>query len=222
MENKEKPLFFDPRTAKLDPYCSSEMLPLVDSWFKGRAFQLRISGERVSKLGDFRPATLSRPARISVNNNLHPVEFLITLAHELAHYDTYRRFSRRRKPHGKEWKASFRKYLQEIIDSNALSSDICDAIIRCYFLRERIASSPCAFLKEILNDGTTQKENVVQDVRIGEVFELRNGRRFLKGERIRTRYRCKDLATGKYYTIHPMAVITKINILQEIPTNYES
>jgi len=222
LENKEKPFFSDPRTKTLDPYCPPGTLILVDTWLKKRKFHLRISRERVSKLGDFRPATLSQPARISVNNNLHPIEFLITLAHELAHFDCYRRFSRRRKPHGKEWKASFRSLLQEIIDSEVLSSDICDAIIRCYFLRERIASSPCALLKEELNDNNSERDDIVQDLEVGEVFELRNGRRFVKGERIRTRYKCKDLKNGKYYTIHPMAVITKINILQEIPKNYES
>ena len=222
MEYKEKPLFSDPRTEKLVTYCPPGTLSLIDTWLKRRKFVLRISKERVSKLGDFRPATLSQPARISVNNNLHPVEFLITLAHELAHFDCYRRFNKRRKPHGKEWKASFRGLLQEIIDSEALSPDICDAIIRCYFLRERIASSPCALLKLELSSNDSDRDDVVQDLNVGEVFELRNGRRFIKGERIRTRYKCKDLTNGKYYTIHPMAVITKINILQEIPKNYES
>jgi len=201
----------------LKPYCPSGTLSLVDSWLKRRKFQLRISKERVSKLGDFRPATLSQPVRISVNNNLHPIEFLITLAHELAHFDCYSRFRKRRKPHGTEWKEKFRSFLQEIIDSGAISSEICDAIIRCYFLRERIASSPCALLKEELNGQSSEHEDVVQDLETGEMFELRNGRQFVKGERIRTRYKCKDLINGKYYTIHPMAVITKINILQKIP-----
>lgn len=210
MRNKEKTSFFDLRTEKILPYCPTGTISLVNSWLLERDFQLRISRERVSKLGDFRPAGLGKPARISINNNLNPVEFLITFAHELAHYDVYKRFRKRRKPHGDEWKHQFRNLLNEIIESKALDSDICDAIIRCYFLRERIASSPCIILRDVLSPENEDKPPVVQDIREGETFMLRNGKRFIMGERIRTRYRCKEISTGKLYTIHPLAVITKI------------
>ena len=36
--------------------------------------------------------------------------FLITLLHELAHYDVCRKYAHYIKPHGKEWKFTFKKF----------------------------------------------------------------------------------------------------------------
>jgi SprT protein len=208
LKNKEKTSFVDSRAEKLQAYCPPGSQELVNSWLKGRKFSLKISRERVSKLGDFRAGTMTQPARISVNNNLHPTEFLITFAHEIAHYDSFTHYGRRKKPHGKEWKQNFRALLTEVIESGILDPEVCDAIIRCYFMKERIASSPCALLKEVVGQDI-KREPVVQDIELGQVFELRNGKRFIKGERLRTRYRCKEVSSGKFYTIHPLATVVK-------------
>lgn len=202
-------MFLDIRTEKLKDFCPPGTLPLVDTWLSNRKFHLKLSRDRMTKLGDFRPPSLQSRAKISVNKGLHPVEFLITLAHEVAHYDVFTAYKVRKKPHGQEWKKRFRELLKEIIDSGQLDDRICDAIIRCYFLRDRISSSSCVLLKDILEEGIERKANRLSDISEGEAFHLRNGKSFIKGPKLRTRYRCKEIVTGRIFTIHPLAEIIK-------------
>lgn len=137
------------------------------------------------------------------------MEFLITLAHEIAHYDVFAAYPVRQKPHGDAWKMTFRALLQEIIEEGFLPSEVADALFRCYFLRERIATSQCIELKRILEGAGAEVDLRVGDLKEGDRFLLRSGRWFIRGERIRTRFRCKDAMTGVVYSIHPMAVVLK-------------
>ncbi len=173
---------------------------------------------------------------ITVNGDLHPVEFMVTLAHELAHFDVYRHYGRSRsiKPHGAEWKQVFRQYIAGMIEDSLgnegsrefresgeagiakvvtgdyLGDAVRRALERCYFGRERIASTPCGELKRALSDGRSGDLIRVEDLLEGQVFEIRNGRRFVKGPKLRTRYRCKEFGTKRIYTVHGLAEVTEI------------
>lgn len=204
-------------------HCPRGSEQLLHAWLDSCNVEIRISRDRVSKLGDYRAAQNGNPARISINQGLNPVEFMITLGHELAHFKTLRlktvrhktlRFKRVRhndrvKPHGEEWKAAFRGYINDIIDSGIVSDEIGVALTRCYLKRERIASSSCGELKALLDPEGESEILRLQDIKEGEVFELRGGRRFVRGPKLRVRFRCKEIQTGKLYTIHPMATIVK-------------
>ena len=66
---------------------------------------LTVARERRSILGDYRHRTPHHAHRISVNGNLNPYAFLITLLHELAHLLAQFRAGRRRiPPHGAQWR----------------------------------------------------------------------------------------------------------------------
>ncbi|MCD6347262.1 MAG: hypothetical protein J7L96_07580 [Bacteroidales bacterium] len=230
-------------------HCPSGSSELLRKWLQGKQFSLRISRSRVSKLGDFRPAHNYRIAQISINEDLHPVEFLVTLAHEIAHYDISKAQGTRFKaqglrlkaqgtrhkgqglrnlPHGVEWREAFRAYVREIIEYRGdrdrelgdgthdgehhefLSKEIKDALRKCYLERERIASTPCMELKRIIEKDSFNKVLRVQDLDEGMVFSIRNGKSFIKGPRLRTRYRCMELGTRKTYTLHPLAEVIRI------------
>ncbi|MGD1981060.1 MAG: SprT-like domain-containing protein, partial [Flavobacteriaceae bacterium] len=66
-----------------------------------------ITKKRVTKHGDFRRKKNGEIA-ITINHTLNPYRFLITLIHELAHYQVYKTNGFNIKPHGEEWKNSFR------------------------------------------------------------------------------------------------------------------
>src|SRR6478752_3457555 len=72
---------------------------------------LTITRARESVLGDYRNAVNGSNHRISVNGNLNPYAFLITLLHELAHLFTYERFGNKVQAHGQEWKNEYSKVL---------------------------------------------------------------------------------------------------------------
>lgn len=191
----------------------SERLPvgfdaMVSDWLEKTPINIIIKRPRNSKLGDFRPPHKNQLARISINSDLHPVEFLITLAHELAHWVNWNQHGRRVKPHGVEWKAEYRKLLLQILDSGILDIEFEKAIKACYFKRESLASSSCANLRRLFDNENTGPSLIrLEDIPVGSVFVTSNGKCLVKGEKIRTRYRCKEVKSRRIYTVHSMAEI---------------
>ncbi len=181
---------------------------LVEAWLDRDPINIRINKPRNSKLGDFRPAQRGLQARISVNSDLHPVEFLITLAHEFAHAENHRLHGKRVNPHGREWKSVFRNKLNELLGCSFIAETYKEAIIQCYFKRERIASSSCSEIRRLI-DSESGVEPVVrlEDIPLGSIFRTGTGRLLKKGKKIRTRYKCRDIKTKRFYTVHPMAEI---------------
>lgn len=184
---------------------------LVDNWMEGTHVQVRLSSSRQSKHGDFRHPRNGGPAVITLNHDLHPVEFMITFCHELAHYRIWRKYSRKVRPHGAEWKGEFRRLLAAFLESGILEPAVARAVFRCYFRKERIGSGICQQLYEAIGKAGAPGGAIrVADVPEGAVFRLRTGRVFIKGPRLRTRYRCIEKITGRAFTVHPMAEIIQI------------
>lgn len=190
---------------------------LVEVWLETKPIQIRLSRARLTKLGDFRPANHKRPARISVNYDLHPVEFLLTLAHELAHADNWQLNGRRVKPHGIEWKAAYRDKLVQILATGLLDEKYEKAIRICYFESEKLATSSCTSLRRLFDAETNSKGGDsagsgmirVEDIPQGSTFTTSNGKTFVKGEKLRSRYKCRELKSARIYTVHPMAEIVE-------------
>lgn len=196
----------------IPPAWRSRFLPgsegLVESWLSGARVSVRLSRSRLTKHGDFRAPRNGRPAVITINHDLHPVQFTITFCHELAHYRARERYGPRIRPHGPEWKHEFRLMLKELIESGLLAKEVAVAVHACYFKRESIASGSCEVLYRALGlAGGVEQVGHVSDVSEGEEFTLRNGRTFLRGPKVRTRFRCTDKRTGRIYSVHPLAEI---------------
>ncbi|HEY6902401.1 MAG TPA: SprT-like domain-containing protein, partial [Puia sp.] len=102
--------------------------PLVLEYLNHYQVHLTITRERKSVLGDYRHATREQNHRISVNGNLNPWSFLITLIHELAHLVTFMEYGNRVQSHGKEWKAIYRKMLEEFLRLNIFPADVLAAL----------------------------------------------------------------------------------------------
>src|SRR5215211_3743546 len=91
---------------------------------------LTIARERKSILGDYRHRIQGKNHRISVNGNLNPYSFLITLLHELAHLLTFEKYVNRVQSHGKEWKTIFGQLLEQFIRHDVFPADIKQALMR--------------------------------------------------------------------------------------------
>lgn len=179
---------------------------LVREWFLKDPVNIMIHSPRRSKLGDFRLSHNGKPQRISINSDLHKVEFLITLAHEFAHAENYRVHGRGVKPHGPEWKAIFRRKLVDIMENGILDKKYIDAIKSCYFgksgLRQR-----CDELRRIYDREKSGRKIIrLEEIPEGSEFII-GGRRLIKGARRRTRFECREKGTRRIYTVHSMAEI---------------
>ena len=78
--------------------------------------QIRLAPPRRSKWGDFRWKA-GGPSRISINRDLAPEAFLITLLHELAHAQVQAWDARDHLPHGAEWQRRYRDLLRPFLDT---------------------------------------------------------------------------------------------------------
>lgn len=179
--------------------------PLILEYLNHYQVHLTITRERKSVLGDYRHATREQNHRISVNGNLNHWSFLITLIHELAHLVTFMEYSNRVQSHGKEWKTIYRKILEEFIRLSIFPADILTALKKN--LHDLPASS-CADegLMRVLRryDENPGEFLLVEQIPEGSCFSLEDKRVFRKGKKLRKRYQCVEVATGKLYLFSPI------------------
>lgn len=166
---------------------------------------LTLTRERQSILGDYRHPDRKGGHRISVNGTLNKYAFLITLLHEIAHLITFIHFGNRVASHGKEWKGEFSKILKQFVGKGFLPADVEEAVRQSI---QNPAASSCADdnLMRTLKRYDKRKENhfFVEQIPLHQLFRTKDGRIFKKGEKIRKRYRCEELATSRIYLFSPI------------------
>lgn len=166
---------------------------------------LTIARERKSILGDYRHRTYDRNHRISVNGNLNPYAFLITLLHELAHLLQYEQYGNKVYAHGQEWKIIFSKLLAQFIEHNIFPADVKHALVRSL---TNPAATSCADdgLLRVLK--TYDKNNdhllLIEQVPANALFKTNDGKVFQKGKKLRKRYQCVELSSKKLYLFSPV------------------
>lgn len=195
----------------LQQYLPQESLPILEKWFKQRPFRLTISKKRTTKFGDYRAATAQLPHRISVNANLNPYAFLITLTHEFAHLLVFTKFGHRVKAHGIEWKTEF-KLLMNVLLSKGIFPPHLKTVLQKHLLNPAASSARDVDLIAALKE-YDPPSNLVQLATLNEkeTFILNDKRLFIKGKKRRTRYVCKEIATQKEYLIHGVAEVLLVS-----------
>lgn len=166
---------------------------------------LTVARERKSILGDYRHKHGQQTHRISVNGNLNTYAFLITLLHELAHLLTFEKWGNRVAAHGKEWKIVFGQLLAQFIQHDVFPDDIKTVLLQSL---HNPAASSCAdeALLRTLRRYDNKEENAVfvEDLPAGTLFQTSDGRVFQKGEKMRKRFRCLEVATNRMYLFSPV------------------
>lgn len=176
---------------------------------KGYNFVLTITRDRVTKNGDYRiPLRSHEPHKISVNGTLNPHAFLLTLLHEIAHMIAFEKYGKRIKPHGVQWKKTFTEIAKPFLSKKVWPEDVT-AILLGYFRNPKASSAGHQQLARVLRRYDPQGDIYLEDIPSGAVFSIKSqsGRWFLKGNQRRTRFLCKEIESGKEYTIHGMAKV---------------
>lgn len=176
--------------------CCDEVLHYLNLY----KVHLTVTRQRQTILGDYRNAYKEKNHRISVNGNLNKYSFLITLLHELAHLLTYDKYQHKVQPHGKEWKIFFGNLLNTFIQKNIFPSDVETTLKRTLTNPSASSCGDSNLLRVLRNyDQRIEGYFLVEELEIGKSFIIKDGRVFTKGEKIRTRYKCKETATRKEY-----------------------
>jgi hypothetical protein len=173
---------------------------------------LTVARERKTILGDYRHRTGAHSHRISVNGNLNTYSFLITLLHELAHLLTFEKWGNKVSSHGKEWKIVFGQLLAQFIEHDIFPGDIKKVLLKSL---HNPAASSCAdesLLRTLKNyDAENQTSLFVESLPEGALFKTHDGRIFKKGEKIRKRFRCVEVATKRVYLFSPVYEVKGID-----------
>ncbi len=176
--------------------------------------ELKITRKRNTKLGDFRMLS-GKGYRISVNYNLNPYQFLLTLLHEMAHYLAYKKFGRRIKPHGREWKLIFGGLITEYIELLAFPEELIP-ILKKYAQNPKASTNGDGELFLRLSGYDKDRDErmkYVFQLTEGSLFSMENGSLFKLQEKRRTRYKCINLKNNRSYLVHQNALVYPINNL---------
>ncbi len=189
----------------LAEYLPANTFEPVAAYIQQHKVHLTITRERKSILGNYRNAHSDKNHRITVNGNLNPYSFLITLLHELAHLLTFEKFGHRVQAHGREWKAVFGELLAQFIVKQVFPKDIEQELTRSL---SNPAASSCAEdgLMRILRRYETKKNGLkmIEEIPQHGIFRLKDGRVFKKGDKLRKRYRCEEIGSAKVYLFSPV------------------
>jgi len=173
-------------------------------WLEQHQALLKITRVRRSKLGDYRPPLNGLPHRISVNGDLHPVEFQITLVHEMAHLLCWQKYGRHVKAHGPEWINEFRDLLPAICQPSEFAEEVTSAL-KVLFRPGTSYRTGNKKLKSALLKLTPKPQGkFVAEVGDGNFFYF-GKRKFRKLRKIRTRYECLCLNNNRLYSFSASA-----------------
>ena len=186
-------------------FVPSESTVALQAWIDELGVELLIVNPRKTKLGDFK--LQHDKLSISVNNNLNPYSFLITLTHELAHAFVYVKYSDKVLPHGEQWKAIFKAMLLNFL--HLFPEDI-NKVLSLYLLNPKASTLTDVRLSTVLRKYDKQKGITISDILEGDKFSTSNGKEFLKGKKLRKRFSCKEKDTDRVYLFHPLAEVSRI------------
>lgn len=179
--------------------------------WKELPFNFYITRSRQTKLGDFRYRRDRKIQTITINHDLNRFQFLITYIHEVAHFRAFEKYGLNIKPHGPEWKSTFRALLSPLLNETVFPKDILIPLKR-HMANPKASSGADLFLSKAIKYYDENKKadvSLLADITPGEVFELQ-GRKFQKELTRRTRVLCQEVQTGKKYLISAHAEVKKV------------
>lgn len=182
------------------------------NWIVKKEVHLKISKQRKTKLGDYRPPVHHSNHRISINHNLNKYSFLITFVHEFAHLLVWEKHKGRVEPHGKEWKEKYRDLMGGFLHRNLFPEDV-EKVLSKSIENSKAASTSDLKLSRILKKYDNQSNFLsLEDLKEDAVFFIEGGRRFKKGKKQRTRYKCQDIDNKKIYLVHALTAVYEMDI----------
>jgi len=205
MPKKETPM------NALQDYLPPKTFEPVLAYLREYKVHLTVARDRKSILGDYRHRTQQSNHRISVNGNLNKFAFLVTLLHELAHLVTFEKFGNDVPSHGREWKKIYGQFLRQFIEHRIFPADIEKELRQSL---ENPAATSCAEdgLLRVLRkyDNDSNGHILIEELPAESLFRTSDGRIFRKGIRLRKRFKCEEVATGRLYLFSPVYEVTGI------------
>ena len=194
----------------LEAHIPQASIPKVLELLKHDNLTVKVKTERKTRHGDYRKLPNGKH-QITINANLNHYKFLITLLHEIAHFEAYKNYGRFIKPHGAEWKRSFQYIMLPFLNPEVFPQELLPLLAR-HFKNPKASSDTDAKLSLALKqfDAPSDK-TLIFELPYGSTFKIYNGRLFKKGNKRTKRFECMEVSTGKLYLFNPNAEVELIN-----------
>lgn len=195
----------------LEKYFPEASIDQCYHWIRSEKLHFTVKGHRESKRGDYRTDHKGTNNRITVNGTLNPFSFHLTFVHELAHHFAYQKYGRHIRPHGQEWKHSFRELMLEVDLPAVYPEDVIKPLLQ-YLLNPLASTDRHTALSMALkrydqnNDYSEALPGSVHicDLKPGMRFRY-NGERFVVVKKRRRLYLCQQLDGDKHFLFQPHA-----------------
>ncbi|WP_299890048.1 SprT-like domain-containing protein [uncultured Lacinutrix sp.] len=184
-------------------------IPQVLQLLKYDNLVVLVKKERKTRHGDYK-ALPNGKHQITINENLNRYRFLITLIHEIAHFEAYKHYGKFIKPHGMEWKRTFQHLMLPFINPEVFPSTILPLLAN-HFRNPKASSDTDAKLALALKQfDAPNNKNYIFEIPYEEAFKFRNNKVFKKVKKRVKRYECVEIKTGKVYLFSPNAEVELI------------
>lgn len=190
----------------LQEYIPHQAIPYVLELLKHDHLTVKIKNERKTRHGDYRTLANGKH-QITINANLNHYRFLITLIHEIAHFEAYKNFKRSIKPHGKEWKQTFQHLMLPILNPAIFPMELLPLLAKHFKNPKATSDTDVKLALALKRYDQPNDKTYIFEVPLGTHFKLYNGRVFKKGVKRRTRYEGVEIASGKLYLFNPNAEV---------------
>lgn len=192
----------------LKKYIPEKAVDVITGWIYTFNFKLKIKYARTTKLGDYRPPIGRHNHRITINHNLNPYAFLITLVHEIAHLSTHKKYGTKAQPHGHEWKSEYIRLLYPFLNETIFPQEVI-AALKSYLSNPSATVCNDHHLYRTLSHYDKKEENTIflESLPVNAIFQTSDNQVFVKLRKLRTRYLCVKHHTTNEYLIHGLTKV---------------
>jgi hypothetical protein len=171
-------------------------------------FHFKTATKRSTKLGDYRYFPRDKSHTITVNNDLNLYSFLVTYIHEVAHRVAFEDHGRKIKPHGIEWKQTFKHLMLPLLNNDVFPEDIIRPLAA--YLKNPAATThaniPLLQSLRAYDANDDLPINTLAEIEQGQLFTFKK-RTFEKMITKRTRVVCREIVSNRNYLISGMAEV---------------
>lgn len=176
----------------------------------GEHLLIRITKPRKTRYGSFTAKKQSGRKTINISGQQNKWAFLITFLHEFAHLKVWKQYSNTVRSHGNEWKNTFRELSAPLISIAVFPEDIA-VELKSYLNGKKASESSDTKLLRVLKryDEENNGQVFIENVTVGQVFYFQN-RQFQILEKLRTRYKCREIKTGRVFVFSPLVEVNPV------------